>query len=189
MNYKFLDMDCYKRKSHFEYFRNLSYPYVGVTVNVDITDLVLVVKEKRLPFFLTVCHCVAKAVNGVPEFRRRIIENKIAEYEMCKTSHTVALDDGTYCYCTLDHDMLFQDYLPYAIKAQEDAKIVKNIEDNVDDVDELIFISTLPWFSYTAMVNPVPTPQIATQGLRGVNISNKIQKNCFQYPCFVIMRW
>lgn len=158
MGYQYLDMNQYKRKSHFEYFSTLSFPYVGVTVNVDITELKTIVKEKKLPFFLTVCYCIARAANRVPEFRQRIIDHKIAEYEMCRTSHTVSLDDGTYCYCTLDCSQQFQEYLPYAIQAQEDAKEARNLEDDDTDMNELFFISTLPWISYTTMVNPVPIP-------------------------------
>ena len=36
MGYRYLDMDSYKRKSHFAYFNSLAYPYVGITVNVDM---------------------------------------------------------------------------------------------------------------------------------------------------------
>ncbi len=158
MNFKYLDMNHYKRKNHFEYFSGLSYPYVGLTVNVDITEFIVAIKEKKLPFFLSFCYCVAKAANSVPEFRQRIIEHKIAEFQICKTSHTVSLEDGTYCYCTLNCDMPFQDYLPYAVQAQEDAKTAKSIEECDDDKHELIFISTLPWLSYTALINPVTTP-------------------------------
>ena len=39
MGYKYIDMETYRRKSHFEYFNKLAMPYVGVTVNVDITNL------------------------------------------------------------------------------------------------------------------------------------------------------
>lgn len=155
MNYHYLDMNLYKRKSHFEYFHSLSYPYVGLTVNVEITKLISAVKEKKLPFFLSFCYCAAKAANSVPEFRQRIIDHKIAEYKSCRTSHTVALEDGTYCHCTLDSNMPFHDYLPYAIAAQEDAKTTKG---SADHNQELFFISTLPWLSYTAITNPVPIP-------------------------------
>lgn len=153
-----IDMNEYKRKSHFEYFKSFAYPYVGVTVNVDITEFIAKIKENKLPFFLSFCYCVAKAANGVPEFRQRIVDDKIVEYNTCQTSHTVSLDDGTYCYCTLDYSRPFEDYLPYAIQAQEDAKVAKSTDDHADDMDELIFISTLPWFSYTALINPVPIP-------------------------------
>ena len=158
MKYHYLDMSQYKRKSHFEYFNSFSYPFMGVTVNVDITNLIAAVKKKHLPFFLSFCYCVAKSANCVPEFRQRIINGRIAEYENCSTSHTVALEDQTYCYCTLDCRMPFQDYLPYAIREQENSKVAKSTEDFIDDVNELIFISTLPWISYTALVNPVSIP-------------------------------
>lgn len=158
MNYQFLDMENYKRKSHFEYFSSLAYPYVGLTANVDITNFIAAVKRNKLPFFLSFCYFIAKSANSVPEFRQRIIDNKIAEYKSCKTSHTVSLEDETYCYCTLDCSMPFPQYLPYAIQAQEDAKAENSTEDSDSDKHELLFISTIPWLSYTSLINPVPTP-------------------------------
>lgn len=43
-----LDMATYKRKDHFDYFRHMAYPYVGTTVNVDITGFLEKVKKCRL---------------------------------------------------------------------------------------------------------------------------------------------
>lgn len=158
MSFHFLDMDTYKRKSHFDYFRGLAYPYVGLTVNVDITSFVSAIKEKKLSFFLPFCYCAARAINSVPELRQRIIDGKIAQFSFCKTSHTVSLDDGTYCYCVLNSDMPFEEFLPYARSAQQEAKIARSTEDQDDDMHELIFVSTLPWLAYTALINPVPAP-------------------------------
>ena len=145
MDYKCVDMDAYKRKAHFEYFNSLAYPYVGVTVNVDITGLKEAVSRKRLPFFLTVCYCVGRAANEVPEFRQRIQEGQIVEFGHCRTSHTVALDDGTYCYCNLESNKPFRDYITYAVREQEKAKEEATI--HVDDNLVMIFISTVPRFS------------------------------------------
>ena len=114
MPYKTLDMSAYRRKAHFDYFRAMACPYVGLTANVDITALLAKVKAKKLPFFLTVCYCAAQAANSVPEFRQRIVGEGIVEFDHCPTSHTVALEDGTYCYCTLRADMPFADYILYA---------------------------------------------------------------------------
>lgn len=69
MTHQIIDMDHYKRKAHFEHFNTLAYPYVGVSVNVDITSVLEITKSKGLPFFLTLCHLVAKAANAVPEFK------------------------------------------------------------------------------------------------------------------------
>lgn len=158
MDYKYLDMETYKRKNHFEYFNSLAYPYVGLTVNVDITDLLKTIKAKGLPFFLSICYCVSRAANRVPEFRQRILNNQIIEYDDCLTSHTVALSDGTFCYCDLDSNRPFEDYICYAAYEQEKARQKNSINENADDTLGKIFISTIPWVSYTALINPTPVP-------------------------------
>lgn len=158
MNFRYLDMNLYKRKSHFDYFSSLAYPYVGLTANVDITRLLAAVKQKQLPLFLTLNYCVARAANSVPELRQRIIDGRIAEYDSCRTSHTVSLEDGTYCYCTLSAAMPFSSYLPCAVETQEAAKLLRSTDDKSGDHHELLFISSLPWLSYTALINPVPAP-------------------------------
>ncbi|MDE7286020.1 MAG: chloramphenicol acetyltransferase, partial [Lachnospiraceae bacterium] len=158
MGYRYLDMDTYKRKTHFAYFNSLSYPYCGITVNVDITDLLEKIKKEGLPFFFTVCFCVSKAANGGAQFRQRILDGRIIEFDRCKTSHTVALEDGTYCYCTLEDDMPFSEYTVDAALRQEEAKQMHTIDEEEDEVYDKFFISTLPWISYTAIVQPVPVP-------------------------------
>ena len=154
---RILDMNTYVRKSHFEYFKNMAYPYVGVTVNVDITEFLADTKEKKQPFFLSFLYYLANAANSVPEFRQRILLDGIVEYGQCKTSHTVALKDGTYCYCTLDSAGPFEKYLKEAVRIQAEAAENECLEDG-EDALSLLFISTVPWFSYTSLVQPVPSP-------------------------------
>ena len=158
MEYKYVALESYKRKEHFEYFNRLAYPYVGITANVDITDFLQKIKTNKWPFFLTFCYCVSKAANDITEFRQRILDDNIIEFERCRTSHTVALDDGTYCYCNLDSNMPIEEYIAYAIREQENARQKRTI-DEVDKVAlNYFFISTLPWISYTSIIQPVPIP-------------------------------
>lgn len=126
MDYTVWDPDTYKRKQHFKYFSGLAFPYVGTTAPVDITALMEKIRREGLPFFLTFCYCAARAANRVPEFRRRILNGGIVEYARCHTSHTVALEDETYCYCTLESAMPFAEYLPYAKREQERAKAARS---------------------------------------------------------------
>lgn len=158
MRYRYLDMENYKRKEHFAYFNSLAYPYVGLTANVDITELLREIKTKGWPFFLTLCYCACEAANQIPEFRQRIIDGKIAEFDRCATSHTVALENGTFCYCTLESDLPFSEYLPYAIKKQEEAKQAASIAEEKEEAYSKFFISSLPWISYTALIQPMPVP-------------------------------
>lgn len=158
MGYKTVDMESYKRREHFAYFSSMAYPYVGTTANVDITDLLGKIKGEKLPFFLPVCWCAVRAANAVPELRQRIADGGIIEFDQCRASHTVALEDGTFCYCTLENEPDLAAYLEAGRKAQEEAKRKASIEEDPDESLEKFFVSSLPWLSYTALIQPVPSP-------------------------------
>ena len=81
----------------------------------------------------------------------------MVECDRCPSSHTVALPDGTYCYCRLEADRPFADFLPYAAAEQARVKEAPSLEDG-EDGESLFFVSCVPWLSYTALTQPTPTP-------------------------------
>ncbi len=148
-----IDLENYPRRKHFEYFRGLQNPYFGVTVNVDVTELVRLCKERRLSFYLAFMHCVALAADSVVELRQRIIDGEIWEYESCPTSHTELLEDGTYCYCTLHHHMSGEEFFEYAEKQRLAARDAASLEEDGDPTG-MYFITSLPWLHYTSLIQP-----------------------------------
>lgn len=151
---KRIDMTTYPRRDHFNHFYGMAYPYVGVTVDVDVTDLLTRCREKGWSFYLMVLHAAALAADEVPEFRRRIDQGGVVEYEECPTSHTELKPDGTYAYCTLHHHMSLAEYLQKAEAARAAVREFGSIEEE-DAVQSMYFISTLPWLHYTALIQPV----------------------------------
>ena len=69
MNYKEIDMETFARKGQFEYFQQMNYPYVGMTVPTDITKFMAERARRNLPFFLTLLYAAVSAANAIPEFR------------------------------------------------------------------------------------------------------------------------
>ena len=150
---RILDMTAYPRRAHFDYFRSLPYPYVGVTVDVDVTEFVTWCRREGRAFFLSMVHAAALAADTVPEMRRRIRDGGIIEYEECPTSHTELLEDGTYAYCTLRHHMSMAAYDAQAEEARRGCR-ENGIEED-EDVESMYFISSLPWLHYTSLIQPV----------------------------------
>lgn len=153
MEYTVVDMEKYPRKAHFDYFRSLVYPYMGTTVNVDVTELADACKKSGHSFYLAFMHIAALAADGVEELRYRIKDGGIVCYESCCTSHVEALPNGTYCYCTLRHDMGWKNFFDYAERCRRLCRTDGSIEED-GDVNNYYFISALPWFSYTALIQP-----------------------------------
>ena len=157
MEYKVIDMETYPRRDQFELFNSYAYPYMGLTVNVDITDFLRKVKEREVDFFLSFCWCVYRAANAVPEFKQRIKDGRIVEYPEALMSTTLSMPDGNYCYCDFDCKLPFDEYLPKAKEAKRLAIERGKIEEYAD-VDASLFCSCVPWLSYSALVQPVPQP-------------------------------
>ena len=158
-DYRVIPLQTYPRRAHFHYFRQLAQPYGGLTVAVEITSFLERCQAEGSPFFLSFLYCVSRAANRVPQLRQRIRAGEIVEYDRCPTSHTVALEDGTYCYCTLEDAGPFPDYLARAQAAQARAKAEPSLEDGgEEDTLPLLFISCLPWVSYEGLIQPTPVP-------------------------------
>ncbi|MEY8355877.1 CatA-like O-acetyltransferase [Lachnospiraceae bacterium 54-53] len=157
MSYHYLDMDRYPRRGQFDLFRNTAYPYVGMTANLDITDLMKCIKEKELPFYLTFLYAAARTANSIHQFRQRLFKDRIIEYDYCIPSYTLALENENYCYCTADDRLPFGDYLTDAVRRQQLARQAKQITDGENE-EQLFFFSSIPWTSYTSLIQPVPMP-------------------------------
>ena len=148
-----IDMARYERKAHFDYFRSLSYPYVGVTVEQDVTEAYRLSKSAGKSFYLTMLHAVALAADRIPELRQRIRGDQIVEYPECPTSHTERTQGEKYCYCTLHHHMDLWEYFARAEEARKTCAANGIAEE--EDVESMYFISTVPWLHYTALIQPV----------------------------------
>ena len=154
-----IGLEDFPRREQFLYFQSMRNPYVGVTVSVDVTEFLAGLRERERPFFLSTLFLVGRAANAVPEFRLRIVNGGIVEYDCCDTSHTVALPDGTYCYCRLPGGLSWEEFLPLARRETERAQTRRSLRDeDGGDPLPLLFVSSVPWLSYTALTQPTPEP-------------------------------
>ena len=95
MAWKFVDMERDPRREQFAYFRDFANPYLGVTAEVDVTEVLDWTRRTGTSFFLAVLYAAVRAANAVPELRRRLRGGEVVEYDQCPSSHTVALPDGS----------------------------------------------------------------------------------------------
>ncbi len=155
---KYIDLETYPRKSHFEFFRKMAFPYVGMTAQADVTNCVTAAKKRGGSTFLACLYAAANAANAIPELRQRVVGERIVEFDHCDTAHTVAMPDGTFCNCRTDCRMDFDTFLTYGQACQEEAKRHPGFVSTKDDETDLIFLSCVPWVSFTQVIQPVPIP-------------------------------
>ena len=155
---RYIDMNTYPRRSHFDYFRALAFPYVGLTANVDVTNLIRYAKERKGSSFLAILWTASQAANSVPELRQRIEGDAIVEYDHCNSGHTVALPDHTFCNCTTDCRRSLEEFLVYGKRCQEEAAQHTGFVNPDEDESGMFFTSCVPWVAFTQCIQPVPIP-------------------------------
>lgn len=155
---RYIDLENYPRRSHYEYFRSLAYPYVGMTANVDVTNLLAAAKRRGASSFLLCLYAAAGAANSVPELRQRIVGDQIVEFDHCNTAHTVAMADGTFANCQTDSTLPLEEFLAQAPLRVEEAKRNPGFVSAEDDETRLIFVSCTPWVAFTQVIQPTPYP-------------------------------
>lgn len=153
MEFKTIDLETFPRREQFLLFKDMAWPYVGLTAEVDVTDVKASTKARGESFFLAMNYVVAKAANRIPEFRMRVHQGGIIEFPCCGTSHTLLLPDNTFIYCTLYHGKPYAEYMEYAAAEQKRITEIGWVPDD-EEVEALYFTTAIPWVHHTALIQP-----------------------------------
>lgn len=119
---RYLDMNTYKRKKHFDYFTTLDYPHFNLTANVDITRFIEHIKSENKPFFLSTLFVVVKTANSISEFKQRIRDNKIVEHDNIDPSFTIMSDDNVFSFCNSKYFDDYNKFIAYSLQSIEKTK-------------------------------------------------------------------
>ncbi len=152
-----IDLEKWERREHYRFFRAMDYPHFNVCANLDLTAFDRFRKERELPFFASLLHLSARAVNSVEEFRYRIRGEKVAVHEIVSPAVTVLGKDETFGYCTIEYDPDPGRFLRRAAEVIAEARENPTIAEDPDR-DDVIYYTSLPWISFTSMSHPLGLP-------------------------------
>lgn len=150
-----IDLQTWERREVFSLFGQGYSPYYDVTVPVDVTELVRLCKAKGLSFYRAMLYVCTRAVNAVPAFLVRIRPDGVYRVDFASPSYTVAGQNGVFGIMTTE-------YIPgeglsaFCARALAAEKTASGIQADEGQRDDLIFFSSVPWFSFTAVTQERP---------------------------------
>ena len=154
---RYIDVDTWPRKDAYRLFSQGYLPYFSVTTPVDVTELHRFTKREGLSFYRAMVYSVTRAMNELEAFRLRIRPEGIAVCETVSPSYTVAGRDGAFGIVGVDYvpGESLADFCRRALAAEARQAQQMLVEDHVRD--DLIFISSVPWFVTTSVLQEQPT--------------------------------
>ena len=154
---RYIDIDAWDRKDAYALFSRGYLPYFSVTTPLDVTELVRFTKKEGLSFYRAMVYIVTRAMNELEPYRLRIRKDGIVVCETVSPSYTIAGRDGTFGIVGVDYvpGESMADFCRRALDAETRQREGMLIEDDVRD--DLIFISCVPWFVTTSVLQEQPT--------------------------------
>lgn len=147
---KELNIEEWKRKEHFEFFRKFEEPFFGVTTKIDCTKAYSKAKEAGKSFFLYYLLQSLKAANSVEEFRYRIEDEKVIIYDQINASATVNRPDDTFGFSYIyfkEDPTLF-----YELAKQEMDRVANSTQlFPLVSGDDVIHYSAIPWIDFSSL--------------------------------------
>ena len=149
---KYIDLETWPRRELFNFFINYANPYFNVCTKVDVTRLLSMVRNRGVRISSAVHYFGLRAANDVEPFRYRLQDRKIVVYEVINGGTTVLLPNESFAYAYFDYDVDFEKFVTGMNKSVDEVR-------NGDGVlkpsmrDDLIYHTTLPWFSFTSFAH------------------------------------
>ncbi len=147
---KFLDIDTWKRKEQFYFFKDYDLPFFNICADVDVKNLLDYCKNNNLSYFISSLFLSIKTANEIEEFRYRFKDEEVVIFDNIDCGSTVLNEDETFSFCYFKY---FDDFKLFNNNALEVLEKNKNsdgkLHPHADRID-MIHYSVLPWIKFTS---------------------------------------
>ncbi len=159
---KYIDIEKTNRKNTYEWFKSFRNSTYGANVDIDITKVVHLSKQRRQSFYANMLYLVMKALNSVDEMKMRLVDNKPILFDKVNAAITIMTDSGNFENGRIKYNENYLTFYDECRKVIETTKCHTNeseVKYNPDNIYDEIYLTCLPWISYTSMSHPIPDNQ------------------------------
>ena len=144
-----LDIEKWPRKTTYEFFKNYEDPFFNFAANLDVTSVYQFCKSNGLGFSLTVLYYSLAAANEIREFRIRLLDGRLVEFDRIHATQTILNDDQTFSFAYYEmKDDVFE-FNRSGKEATAKYKALKSFDVELERRD-MIYYSVIPWVSFTS---------------------------------------
>ena len=148
-----VDLETWPRREHFRFFSGLGFPFYNVTTSLDVTRLHAYVRARGLSFYHALIYATLSVMNGLPDFLYKIRGEQVVKHEKLDPSF-VTLDPETHLLKIVNVPFggTLEEFCAQCAR-REAAQTSYFPSPEAEGRDDLVYISCLPWFSFTSLTN------------------------------------
>ena len=158
---KEIDVNTWYRKEYFLFYKGFFSSLFSISLETDVTQAYSFCKKNGFSFFIFCLYAFLKAANEVPQFRHRLIDDRVYDMEVLAATTAIMLpDDPNHQFSTLEcpYFSTFKEF------HREIKKLIKNIKggvapkDSTQNLKGFVSLNYVPWFTFTACDNAKRAP-------------------------------
>lgn len=144
--YQVIDEKKWERAMHCMVFRNSVEPAFCVTFELDITNFLEKIRQKKFSFTIAMVYAVCKCANEIEAFRYRFLDGKVVLFDQIDTAFTYLNTDAElFKVVNVPMKETMEEYVPLATKVAREQK-----EYFTGPLGNDVFqCSPMPWITYT----------------------------------------
>ncbi len=142
------DIESWNRKKQYEFFKTYEDPFFNITANLDITNLYNYCKNQDLSFSLGCLYVAVNCVNEITEFKLRLKNGKVYEFDEIHIGSTILNDDNTFSFCNFENQASILEFDKKGKNLIAEHKEGLKFEPKEAAID-VVHCTTLPWVSFT----------------------------------------
>jgi chloramphenicol O-acetyltransferase type A len=159
-----IDLKTWKRRAHYEHFRDYRQPFFSVCVNLDATRLWRRTRAGGPPFFLSSLFLMLSAVNATEAFRLRLRRRGVWRHDRIAVGPTLLRPDHTFAFARLEPAGTLKKFIASGSRAIARSERGDPLSWSPGG-DDIVYQSSLPWLRFTSFTNAIDSgdsiPRIA----------------------------
>ncbi|MCY7690695.1 type A chloramphenicol O-acetyltransferase [Bacillus altitudinis] len=141
----------YPRKEHFHHYMTVTRCTYSLVIDLDITKLYAILKEKRLKVYPVQIYLLARAVQKIPEFRMDQVNDALGYWEILHPSYTILnKETKTFSSIWTPYDENFARFYKSCVADMDTYSKSNNLFPKPHMPENMFNISSLPWIDFTS---------------------------------------
>lgn len=172
-----IDINTWERKTQYENFINYDYPVFSICTRVDVTNLVNYCNKTKRSFFTCFLYIVTKCINNIDEFKTRIVNDEVLEYDNIKSSFIVLNNNKQIVTAKTSIIDGFEDFYKANREAIHKARENKDNVFNDEPICDCIYVSYLSWMDLHSINNPYNFSDVSQTSIPRITWGKCVEKD------------
>lgn len=154
-------VDEYYRREHLEFFARYRYPFYSLTFDLDAAGLKRALDARELPLYLNLSYLLLRAMQGIEDFRYRLLDGRVVLYERLHPALVVPAPGGRFSFCALRYDSDLAAFNREARAAMTAA--TQRVDLSGGAAPNYVYFTALPRVPFTHFTHVAPDDRTAGQ--------------------------